>query len=644
VCDMLDRHPETRRSFPEVLSLRDLDHLLAEVVHRDILERSKAAVAETRDLVPVFVPTQSYYKACVSLQRHAFVVLDGPPEMGKTAIARVIALAHLVDNWQAIECRDPNDFFDMYSETDSQIFVADDAFGRTEYDPVLGRCWERDLSRVFHFLDRRHRLIWTTRKHILMRALHEIDLTGKAASFPEPGEVIVTASDLTMEEKARMLYRHARAARLDSLRREVVKTSAKSIIKDAHFTPERIRRLVQEVLPRASSVILENADLLGSCLQEAIRNPTDRMRKSFRALTDARKWLLISLLDCDASAKVSALRERFFVHRPGSAETAFSEGMDELLGTFLRRSPYRLEGEGIEWIHPSYRDLVIDELASDPSRVLIFLQRVSIAGVKLALSQAGGAGGERAFPLMMNAESWETLGHGCKEIVDGAEDSAVGDLIDVLGDASKIGSLRGAPRAYLETLLRRVLSVACRKWDEQATAVQGSVIAAFVRAARRLTSFPNLPAIEISWRAAVELVDREVDKGTLSDSGFVRQWSELRDVIERCYLSVADSEGYVASCTRLEGRLFELAQARLKDGIEEEDPATNRMKGRVLEEFADALAELDRGKAHEGLISGLLGIAEEYQEIGKEHDEGDMDDYQRGSGLLFDVDILFEDL
>lgn len=51
VCDLLDQHPVLRRSFPELLSLRDLDHLLRDVVHRGILQRSRAAIDESRDLV-----------------------------------------------------------------------------------------------------------------------------------------------------------------------------------------------------------------------------------------------------------------------------------------------------------------------------------------------------------------------------------------------------------------------------------------------------------------------------------------------------------------------------------------------------------------------------------------------------------------
>jgi MoxR-like ATPase len=42
----------------------------------------------------VFVPTRAYRRALTVLDVHRFAVLTGPPAMGKTAIARIIAFAH----------------------------------------------------------------------------------------------------------------------------------------------------------------------------------------------------------------------------------------------------------------------------------------------------------------------------------------------------------------------------------------------------------------------------------------------------------------------------------------------------------------------------------------------------------------------
>jgi hypothetical protein len=172
--------------------------------------------------------------------------------MGKTAIAHTIALLQLAEGWEALDCRIPEDFFRSYDRDRNQVFVADDAFGRTEFDPTLARAWERDLPKLLARVDSRHWLLWTTRRHILVRALREIDLEGGARRFPEPGEIIVQTQDLSIGEKARMLYRHAKAGELRTDFRLAIRKQAREIVKSPHFTPERIRRLIQERLPEIS--------------------------------------------------------------------------------------------------------------------------------------------------------------------------------------------------------------------------------------------------------------------------------------------------------------------------------------------------------------------------------------------------------
>ena len=95
VCDILDAHPTLRRSFPQLLSLRDLNIVLEEAVSHELLERSRAAVDASEDIVRTFVPTGAYERTWKVLRSHQFAVLYGPPEMGKTAIAWMIALAQL---------------------------------------------------------------------------------------------------------------------------------------------------------------------------------------------------------------------------------------------------------------------------------------------------------------------------------------------------------------------------------------------------------------------------------------------------------------------------------------------------------------------------------------------------------------------
>ena len=125
--DLLYDLPNLRVAFPQILSVRDFDVFIREMVNHAVVERSLTARLEAESYVSVFVPTKAYDKALETLQRHSFVVLTGPPEMGKTTIARMLGLAKHSVGWQFIDCSSPQDFFQNLDDSVSQIFVADDA-------------------------------------------------------------------------------------------------------------------------------------------------------------------------------------------------------------------------------------------------------------------------------------------------------------------------------------------------------------------------------------------------------------------------------------------------------------------------------------------------------------------------------------
>jgi hypothetical protein len=66
----------------------------------------------------------------------------------------------------------------------------------------------------------------------------------------------------------------------------------------------------------------------------------------------------------------------------------------------------------IDWMHPSYRDLVVDELVRTDSLRTKFLGSAGVEGIRLALSVSGGAQGSRRFPFIVAGNDWEILA-GC---------------------------------------------------------------------------------------------------------------------------------------------------------------------------------------------------------------------------------------
>ena len=324
----VDARAEVRLAMPSVLGLRDLEDLIEPAIaNRSTLDRAAA-----EDLAAVFVPTGAYRRALEVLKAHRFAVLTGPPEMGKTAIARMIGLASMTAGWEVHECIRPEDVWRAFDPARRQVFIADDAFGSTEYRPDAAERWAVEMERLLRALDERHWLIWTSRPAPLRAGLGRLQRERSAERFPAPGEVLVDAGELDPSEKALILFRHAKAAELAAATRAGIRDHGAAIVAHPHFTPERIRRFVARLraLPPGRR---SPGDMVGGELSTA----TEAMASSFAALGSEHRDLLVALLDSPPGPVterdlIGALRR----HHEGALAQAPAELVDRLTDHFLR--------------------------------------------------------------------------------------------------------------------------------------------------------------------------------------------------------------------------------------------------------------------------------------------------------------------
>jgi len=325
---LVDASPELRRAMPSVLGLRDLAQLIDPHLHgRSSLDFEAAAA-----LAPVFVPTSAYRSALQVLGRHHFAVLTGPPEMGKTAIARMIGLTQMTTGWEGHECVTPEQLWRRLDPSRRQLFVADDAFGSTEYRPDSAERWAVQMERILRSLDDSHWLIWTSRPAPLRAGLGRLHRERGAERFPAPAEVLVDAAALDPAEKTLILFRHAKAAELPAARRDAIRASGAELVAHPHFTPERIRRLIAAVKSPA-----RGASELAELSSDALADVTEAMATSFAALGDEHRDLLVAMLDTPAGPVTerdltAALRR----HHDGALPHPPAELVDRLTDHFLR--------------------------------------------------------------------------------------------------------------------------------------------------------------------------------------------------------------------------------------------------------------------------------------------------------------------
>jgi hypothetical protein len=321
----IDARPELRLAMPSVLGLGPVDDLIPVAV----AQASSLDRAEAERVAAVFVPTRAYARALTTLQAHRFAVLAGPPEMGKTAAARMISLAKMTDGWQAHECSSPDELLRIFDPDAPQVFIADDAFGSTEYRADAAERWARGMERLLGSLDDRHWLIWTSRPAPLHAALRRLHQERGAERFPAPARVLVDAAALDAEERVLILFRHAKAADLPQFSRRGLQRMGPMIVGNPTFTPERIRRCVLRLAQG-------DRDVAGAADAE-MTTPTSAMATSFGALADEYRDVLVALLDTPPGPVserdlVAALRR----HHDGSLSRPPLDLVDRLADHFLR--------------------------------------------------------------------------------------------------------------------------------------------------------------------------------------------------------------------------------------------------------------------------------------------------------------------
>ena len=152
----------------------------------------------------------------------------------------------------------------------------------------------------------------------------------------------------------------------------------------------------------------------------------------------------------------------------------------------------------VEWVHPSWRDLVIGRLKNDPEARREFISRSGVHGAVLALSTAGGAAGERRLPLIGSDDDWDALTDRLYALIPELEPAelvtvlaALSETIDDLGDSDEV--------AEAQALARAVLSRTAKVWDASHSPVPLLALDPWMAVWSVLRPQPGLPDLSITW-------------------------------------------------------------------------------------------------------------------------------------------------
>jgi hypothetical protein len=382
----------------------------------------------------------------------------------------------------------------------------------------------------------------------------------------------VAASDLAVEEKALILFRHAQAARVSSTAVGIVRAHAWEIVEHEHFTPERIRRFVALRLPElATRGLAPASDDVRDAVRDEIREPTAAMAASLHALAPEHRALLVALVDSPPGlVPERELTSSVRRHADAGLPRAPAELVDRLTDHFVRV----VAPDSVTWVHPSWRDLVIDELAANADTRRRFLSRCGLDGLLLAFSTGGGATGERRFPLLVDDADWDTLGDRLHSLVPTLDDHDTFRLLATLRAA--LAAADGSARGEIDALAASVLSTVGRTWGDAAVPV--ALLTAWFDLAAHVPGAVAPPRLHPTW---IDLMPTEsISARSRDDLRRLDDWLALVETLRDRCPDVLDELGYPEQNLPAIHRV--IASARLLEG----DQAAREQAAAVLRKLA----------------------------------------------------------
>ena len=353
----LDQNDRIKWQFPRLLDFSDIEA----VVKKSLKEKSQAFLGEIKDNMEVFANTNIYSKALEIFDKYNFVILYGPPKMGKTMIGTALCFINIRGGYQIYDINGPDDFLNLYKQSEKQIFMCDDVFGPISYDHTISDSWVRDLSKVIRKIDKNHRIIWTTRNVIFQEALEKTRLYEYEEKI-EYEKVYVNVEDLTRVEKAHILYNHIKFSlgtqKINQKIKKYLIQIKYEIINHSNYSPELINKLCNFILPKINLEI--NFNVFKKQILDFLNNPESDLIKNFDNLEYDYQILLLCLFSLGQRVNKNVLEKKFnkSMEKLGIQHIGkFELITKKLIGTYIKSRSNLIETY-IKFSHPSIMDLI----------------------------------------------------------------------------------------------------------------------------------------------------------------------------------------------------------------------------------------------------------------------------------------------
>ena len=164
------RNPEVEKS--HIKLWLSSTTVLERILHSGLEAFTQTTKDEILDEVRVYVHNQSFHKAVGKLEDNKILIIAGPPGVGKTTLAKIIAYHYLDEDWRFYAIKSLDEGFAKIDDNTPTIFFFDDFLGRIALDrqSLLQRDSALAMFARRVTKSKRNRFVLTTRSHIFEEA------------------------------------------------------------------------------------------------------------------------------------------------------------------------------------------------------------------------------------------------------------------------------------------------------------------------------------------------------------------------------------------------------------------------------------------------------------------------------------------
>lgn len=157
-----------------------------------------------------------------------------------------------------------------------------------------------------------------------------------------------------------------------------------------------------------------------------------------------------------------------------------------------------LNEQRYDWVHPSWRDVVIEYLMSHPADRRRFLSRCGVPGLELALSVSGGRAGERRLPLLVSPEDWTAVRVRAAQLIPQVCPSEQEQLLGVARGLSVHVASDPVRREHANQLQGELLQALAAAWDVRSEPIRQQSLRLFYEVSVEATPLVAGPQVKVS--------------------------------------------------------------------------------------------------------------------------------------------------